>query len=92
MLSAWNPPPKGCGAKRCIVGPPSGPDDPKTPCECPPETVAAYVAELKHALRDIASNWDHDEDGHKYNTSCKICLAEKVLGLPPTWEGPYQLT
>lgn len=92
MLSSWAEPPKGCGAEKCLVKPPSGYERIKTMCECSPETIAAYVSELKSALRDVATNWDHYEDGHRYNTGCHICMAEKVLGLPPTWSGPYELT
>ena len=31
------------------------------------------------ALRDIRDDWDCDEDAHKYNTTCRACMAADVL-------------
>ncbi len=28
---------------------------------------------------DIATNYDHDEDAHRHDTSCRMCEAETVL-------------
>jgi hypothetical protein len=30
-------------------------------------------------IRDVAENWDCDEDGHKYNTGCRKCSAAELL-------------
>ena len=30
-------------------------------------------------VKDCATNWDCDNDSHKYNTPCRMCEAEKVL-------------
>lgn len=30
-------------------------------------------------IRDIAINWDCDEDGHKHNTGCRKCSAAELL-------------
>lgn len=31
------------------------------------------------ALRNVAENYDHDIDAHKYGTVCRMCDAEKTL-------------
>lgn len=36
-------------------------------------------------LEDIASNWDHDDDAHKYKTSCRVCMAEHALDGKNPW-------
>lgn len=41
--------------------------------------LRARVAEMEAALRDVRDNFDHDEDAHKYGTTCRCCLAEKAL-------------
>lgn len=38
----------------------------------------AAEAEILKFSHDIASNWDHDDDAHRYNTSCFVCMAEKM--------------
>jgi hypothetical protein len=30
-------------------------------------------------IRDVATNYDHDEDAHKYGTRCRKCEAAKLL-------------
>lgn len=35
--------------------------------------------EVLDFIRDIAKNWDCDEDGHKYNTGCRKCSASELL-------------
>ena len=54
-----------------------------------PDSVEAMAAQLEdlHAenkllrafARDIAENWDHDSDAHKYGTPCRVCEATAVL-------------
>lgn len=39
------------------------------------ERLASYDA----LARDLAANWDHDSDAHKYGTSCRVCMAEAAL-------------
>ena len=34
---------------------------------------------LEGFARDISSNYDHDNDAHKYGTSCRTCSAEVAL-------------
>src|SRR6185436_8318072 len=44
--------------------------------------VAALTQALKAAratLHDIASNFDHDSDAHRYNTTCRECAATKAV-------------
>jgi hypothetical protein len=35
--------------------------------------------EIAYFLYDISSNYDHDNDAHKYRTRCRACEAEKLL-------------
>ena len=37
------------------------------------------LKELIEALEDIHSNYDCDEDAHKYRTRCRRCTAEAAL-------------
>jgi hypothetical protein len=37
--------------------------------------MAARLAAAEGLLRDFATNWDCDEDGHKYGTGCRACHA-----------------
>lgn len=37
------------------------------------------LANMKETLRDIATNYDCDEDAHRYNTPCRECEAKKAL-------------
>ena len=30
-------------------------------------------------VNDIATNYDHDSDAHKYGTTCRVCEAEALL-------------
>lgn len=41
--------------------------------------LIAAVPDLLDFARDVASNYDHDEDAHKYGTRCRECEAEKVI-------------
>jgi hypothetical protein len=44
------------------------------------DRLAARVAELESFARDCANNWDCDSDAHKYNTGCRSCAAQALLG------------
>ncbi len=35
---------------------------------------------LTEFVRDCRDNWDCDKDGHRYNTGCRCCEAETILG------------
>lgn len=37
-----------------------------------PVTIAIF-----EFIRDCAENWDHDTDGHRYNTGCRMCDAKE---------------
>ena len=37
------------------------------------------VKSLLNFINDCASNWDCDNDAHRYNTPCRMCEAQKVL-------------
>lgn len=37
------------------------------------------IEALKELARDIRDNWDHDDDAHRYGTSCRVCMATEVL-------------
>lgn len=37
------------------------------------------AAKLVEALEDIAKNFDCDKDAHRYNTTCRCCLAKQSL-------------
>jgi len=48
--------------------------------------LEAYTTQLEeklkiyeNALKDIRDNYDCDEDAHKYNTTCRCCLADEAL-------------
>lgn len=30
-------------------------------------------------VRDVATNYDHEDDAHRYDTTCRMCDAEKLL-------------
>lgn len=36
-------------------------------------------SELIKFAYDIRDNWDHDKDGHRYDTCCRVCEAQKIL-------------
>ena len=36
--------------------------------------------EYQKYIKDIQYNHDHDEDAHRYKTSCYVCDAEKLVG------------
>lgn len=36
-------------------------------------------AEVFAFVRDVATSYDHDADGHKHGTYCRVCSAEKLL-------------
>jgi hypothetical protein len=49
-------------------------------------SLSARVATLEARLRDaeafarnVATNYDHDNDAHRYGTSCRVCMAEDFL-------------
>ena len=37
------------------------------------------VKELESFARNVATNYDHDEEAHKYGTSCRVCDAHALL-------------
>lgn len=43
--------------------------------------VKAAAASMLSALKDISSNYDHDEDAHRYGTTCRKCLAQEMVAL-----------
>jgi len=50
----------------------------ETPEE-PATDLAGENAKLRALLRDFATNWDCDNDGHRYNTGCRTCRARETL-------------
>jgi len=48
-----------------------------------PKTIARNLVidnqRLLEALKDIATNYDHDGDAHKYHTGCRVCIAQSAL-------------
>jgi hypothetical protein len=38
---------------------------------------------LRQFARSIRDNWDCDEDAHRYNTPCRCCDAEALVGPKP---------
>lgn len=42
------------------------------------EEASEVDKEVLEFIRDIAYNWDCDEDGHKYNTGCRKCTASEL--------------
>jgi len=48
------------------------------------ETIEIPDSELIVFIRNIATNYDHDESAHKYGTNCRVCDAEKLLGMEST--------
>jgi len=34
------------------------------------------VDRLASLSDDLAANWDHDEESHRYRTTCRVCLGE----------------
>jgi hypothetical protein len=47
------------------------------------DTFQAALAKATQTLLNIATNYDHDEDAHKYGTPCRMCEAAKAV-LNPT--------
>lgn len=43
--------------------------------------LAARLRAYEAVLEDHATNWDCDEDAHKYGTACRACEAARVLQL-----------
>ena len=37
------------------------------------------LKKLRAFARDVANNFDCDEDAHKYNTTCRACAAHNLL-------------
>ena len=40
------------------------------------DCARARLAAAEALLRDLATNWDCDHDGHKYGTGCRACHAK----------------
>ena len=66
-------------------------DGGKLSYEIPLKNLIKYSDEdikpLLSFLREINSNWDCDEDAHRYNTICRCCDAEKTLN---EWLGKHK--
>lgn len=43
------------------------------------EILRKQRAELLAALKEIRDDFDCDSDAHKYGTTCRCCLAKKVI-------------
>lgn len=46
------------------------------------DALAADAEERKEIVefvRDVATNWDHDGDAHRYGTSCRVCDAAALF-------------
>jgi hypothetical protein len=43
------------------------------------ENKMSRIDELEAFVKNIASNYDCDEDAHKYNTPCRCCDAKALL-------------
>ena len=43
------------------------------------EEMHARIKQLEEFVRDVATNYDCDADGHRYNTGCRCCEAEGLL-------------
>lgn len=43
------------------------------------DSANAKLAKCVGALKDIESNYDHDDDAHKYKTNCRCCIAKEAL-------------
>lgn len=41
---------------------------------------------LEAFARDVASNYDHDQDAHLYGTPCRVCEAEAAMDGPKPLE------
>ena len=37
-------------------------------------------------LQDTVNSWDHDDDAHKHNTPCRVCMAELALDGKNPWK------
>lgn len=44
-------------------------------------TTNAALREVMEFVRDVATNYDHDSDAHRYGTPCRECGAQKLLGI-----------
>lgn len=42
-------------------------------------TPPSFIKKQVDFIRDIATNWDCDQDSHTYNTPCRKCEAIKLL-------------
>jgi hypothetical protein len=43
------------------------------------EVNGVPITDLVYFIKDIATNYDHDEDAHNHNTTCRVCEAELLL-------------
>ncbi len=43
------------------------------------DELEATIKRLREALDQIANNFDHDSDAHKYGTPCRTCVARAAL-------------
>jgi hypothetical protein len=41
--------------------------------------MMSRAPEMYNALYDIATNYDHDEDAHRYGTHCRTCMAVEAI-------------
>lgn len=42
------------------------------------QKLRASLTRARETMRDFAENYDHDEDAHRYRTSCRVCDAEEA--------------
>jgi hypothetical protein len=43
------------------------------------EVNGVPITDLVYFIKDIASNYDCDEDAHRYNTICRQCSAQELI-------------
>lgn len=59
----------------CICGNQDG-----TNAECERCRLIARIKDLESFVLSVRDNYDCDEDGHKYDTGCRCCEADGLLG------------
>lgn len=47
--------------------------------ECKLNTANNKIEQLVNFAQNIANNYDHDADAHRYITPCRVCEAERLL-------------
>lgn len=49
------------------------------------ESKLLRLRDMQRVLEALRDDWDCDTDAHKYNTSCRCCLASRVLDGRDPW-------